>query len=123
MPVGCLGVSSRSGAADSSLYLNQADSAGDKVETMVENIEIMQQRLLIQLMRLPESSRGGPQLLCDTCQPLTELCCQADSGWSLMADLVRINSEAVWCPSLVRAVNSLRYQVMAEAVHMCKVEQ
>ena len=58
MPVGCLGVSSRSGAADSSLYLNQVDS-----------------------------------------------------GWAVMAGLVRVNSEAVWCPGLVRAVNSLRYQV------------
>ena len=107
MPVGCLGVSSRSGAADSSLYLNQADNAAEKkVETMVENIEIMQQRLLIQLMRLgPRGDRA--QLPCDTC----EVCCQADSGWSLMADLVRVNSEAVWCPGLVRAVNSLRYQV------------
>ena len=115
MPVGCLGVSSRSGAADSSLYLNQADSkdsaAGEKVETMVENIEIMQRRLLIQLMRLTEASRGGPQLACDECEQLSDLCCQADSGWSVMADLVRVNSEAVWCPGLVRAVNSLRYQV------------
>ena len=74
MPVGCLGVSSRSGAADSSLYLNQADSAaGDKVETMVENIEIMQHRLLIQLMRLPEGGgRGGPQLTCDACDQVGE---------------------------------------------------
>ena len=113
MPVGCLGVSSRSGAADSSLYLNQADSAaGDKVETMVENIEIMQHRLLIHLMRLPDGGgRGGPQLACDACDQVGELCCQADSGWAVMADLVRVNSEAVWCPGLVRAVNSLRYQV------------
>ena len=112
MPVGCLGVSSRSGAADSSLYLNQADSAAeDKLETMVENIEIMQRRLLIQLMRLTEATRGTPQLACDECEQLSDLCCQADSGWSVMADLVRVNSEAVWCPGLVRAVNSLRYQV------------
>ena len=116
MPVGCLGVSSRSGAADSSLYLNQADSKDsapeDKVETMVENIEIMQRRLLIQLMRLTENgSRGGPQLACEECEQIGDLCCQADSGWSVMADLVRVNSEAVWCPGLVRAVNCLRYQV------------
>ena len=113
MPVGCLGVSSRSGAADSSLYLNQADSAmGDTVETMVENIEIMQHRLLIQLMRLTDGGgRGGPQLACDACDQVEELCCQADSGWAVMAGLVRVNSEAVWCPGLVRAVNSLRYQV------------
>ena len=113
MPVGCLGVSSRSGAADSSLYLNQVDSAaGDTVETMVENIEIMQHRLLIQLMRLTDGGgRGGPLLACDACDQVGELCCQVDSGWAVMADLVRVNSEAVWCPGLVRAVNSLRYQV------------
>ena len=86
-------------------------SAEDKVETMVENIEIMQRRLLIQLMRLTEASRGGPQLACEECEQLSDLCCQADSGWGVMADVVRVNLEAVWFPCPVRAVNSLRYQV------------
>ena len=118
MPVGCLGASSRSGAADSSLYLDQVDRA-EEVEDMVENIEMMQHKLLIQIMRVDQRHNIG--LPCDTCRQYSELCCQVDSGWSIMADLVKVNSEAVWSPGLVRAVNSLRYQVTVRGLSSCHI--
>ena len=101
MPVGCLGVSGS--AADSSLYLSV--EAGQQVE----RIEVMQSRLLIQIFRVEEV--GQERLACPSCSPHSEVCCQQVPGWRVMADLVRANTEAVWNMALVKAVNTLSYQV------------
>ena len=120
MPVGCLGVGSRS-QADSSLYLDNIDSApgqdGDQVSDKAETFHLLQHKLLIQIFRVePQltaspADRSGLKMSCLTCQPWSEVCCQVDSGWSVMASLVSANSEAVWNQTLVKAVNSLTYQV------------
>ena len=116
MPVGCLGVSSRS-QAESSLYLDTMGTSGtptaseDSAGKQAENLAMMQHKLLIQIFRVDTNISGGPQLSCSLCCRYSDRCCQVDSGWSVMADLVRVNSEAVWNMDLVRAVNSLKYQV------------
>ena len=50
-------------------------------------------------------------LTCPVCAPHSPVCCQTVPGWRVMADLVKANSEAVWNMDLVRAVNTLSYQV------------
>ena len=117
MPVGCLGVGSRS-HADSSLYLDNIDSAsgqdGDQVSDKVDTFQLLQHKLLIQIFRVEQvqlTASTGSRLTCVTCQPWAEQCCQVDSGWSVMESLVSANSEAVWNQTLVKAVNSLTYQV------------
>ena len=100
MPVGCLGVGSRS-QADSSLYLDNIDSApgqdGDQVSDKAETFHLLQHKLLIQIFRVEpqqltaSSGSGGSKLTCTTCQPWSEQCCQVDSGWSVMASLVSAN--------------------------------
>lgn len=108
MPVGCLGVSGS--AADSSLYLSV--EAGKQVE----RIEVMQSRLLIQIFRVQETGQVE-SLTCPACYPHTEACCQLVPGWRVMADLVRANTEAVWNMALVKAVNTLTYQVRLRTLH------
>ena len=106
MPVGCLGLSGSS--ADSTLYLNSEASR------QAERIEVMQSRLLIQIFRAVEGGeggQGGQALSCPVCAPYSQVCCQTVPGWKVMADLVKANSEAVWNLDLVRAVNTLSYQV------------
>lgn len=111
MPVGCLGVSSRA-QAESSLYLDTMAASQDHHHHQQEEEEprqLLARSLLIQVARLP-SAAAGPELRCEVCGPGAR-CCQADSGWAVMGDLVRANTEAVWNQALVRAVNSLHYQV------------
>lgn len=107
MPVGCLGVSGS--AADSTLYLSS--EASREASKEVERIELMQSRLLIQIFRVGERLEGEEPLSCTVCRPHTGLCCQAVPGLQVMADLVRANTEAVWNMALVKAVNTLSYQV------------
>ena len=115
MPVGCLGLSGSS--ADSTLYLNSEASR------QAERIEVMQSRLLIQIFRalplplpLPASPGSPGQLSCSVCSPHSPVCCQTVPGWQVMADLVKANSEAVWNLDLVRAVNTLNYQVRPQSL-------
>ena len=116
MPVGCLGVSSRA-QAESSLYLDTMAASQDQQQQQEaeEPRQLLARSLLIQVARLP-SAAAGPELRCEVCGPGAR-CCQADSGWAVMADLVRANTEAVWNQALVRAVNNLHYQVC----HVCYV--
>ena len=109
MPVGCLGLSGS--VADSSLYLS-GEVEASQASRQAEMIEVMQSRLLIQIFRVLPSSPASPsQLSCPVCSPHSPVCCQTVPGWQVMADLVRANSEAVWNMDLVRAVNTLSYQV------------
>ena len=58
------------------------------------------------LLPIPQES-----LSCSTCSSFSPSCCQVESGWDVLGALVRQGSLASWDPSLVRAVNSLSFQV------------
>ena len=110
MPVGCLGLSGS--VADSTLYLSGEAGEAAPASRQAEMLEVMQSRLLIQIFRAQPGSPGSPgQVSCSVCSPHSPVCCQTVSGWQVMADLVKANSEAVWNMDLVRAVNTLSYQV------------
>ena len=71
MPVGCLGVSSR-GQAESSLYLDTMGTLDNDTtgcaRRQAESIEIMQQRLLIQIFRVgSREDLSLPALTCVSC--------------------------------------------------------
>ena len=118
MPVGCLGVGSRS-HADSSLYLDNIDRdhssehSSAQVSDQVETIALLQDKLLIQIIRSEDTNNSDKEtgLRCSTCHHLSGQCCQVEQGWTIMASFVRANCEAVWNQPLVRAVNSLIFQV------------
>ena len=117
MPVGCLGLSGS--VADSTLYLSGEASEASPASRQAEIIEVMQSRLLIQIFRVLPSNPSSPsssssQLSCSVCSPHSPVCCQTVPGWQVMADLVKANSEAVWNLELVRAVNTLNYQVRSQ---------
>ena len=127
MPVGCLGQSGPKGldVADSNLYLHNGlnGSTGETNGTesdasrQAEEIALMQQTLLLQIFRVEKDERQGavsPRtfLSCTTCSPYAPNCCQVESGWSLLANFVKVNSKAVWNTPLVKAVNSLCFQVV-----------
>ena len=76
----------------------------------------MHHTLLLQIF--PEagveaSLPAGPAspLSCPTCKPFSEICCQAEAGWSVLSSLVRTNMHNVWNVALIKMLTSLRYQV------------
>jgi hypothetical protein len=99
-----------------------------------ERMELMQQTLLIQIFRLDSQVGAALRkvmqidtnrckcdrsllqavLSCSTCAAFSRTCCQAESGWTVLAGLVGHNSRAVWSPGLVRAVGRLRLQVRGD---------
>ena len=77
-----------------------------------------QHTLLIQIFRTGGTAGGEEELQwaraglgCPTCTAHHTRCCQAESGWGVLARLVETNSQAVWDPGLVKAVTALKYQV------------
>lgn len=107
MPVGCLGGSTRA-AADSTLYLNNGavQESGSEASKQAEIIAVMQQTLLVQIFRVDSDA----SLSCSTCSSFSSVCCQAESGWAVLSQVVQTNSQCVWNQPLVRAINSLSFQ-------------
>ena len=108
MPVGCLGGSTRT-TADSTLYLNNGEvqEQGSEASKQAETMAVMQHTLLIQIFRV----NNDTTLSCTTCSPFSPVCCQVESGWSVLSKVVEVNSKCVWNQHLVRAINSLSFQV------------
>jgi len=67
---------------------------------------VMQHTLLIQIFRV----NNDTTLSCTTCSPFSPVCCQVESGWSVLSKVVEVNSKCVWNQHLVRAINSLSFQ-------------
>ena len=88
-----------------------------------------QHTLLIQIFRTEGGTGAGEEELqwaraglgCPTCTAHHTRCCQAESGWGVLARLVETNSQAVWDPGLVKAVTGLKYQVETPTVHSSAV--
>ena len=84
-------------------------------------VRVMQDQhtLLLQIFPRPEDPPGqagrGP-LACPTCKPFSPLCCQAESGWAVLASLVRTNINNVWNSGLVKTLTRVRYQVIISSV-------
>ena len=101
MPVGC-------GRSDS-----RCPDAGQ--ERRDGGLSLMHQTLLLQIFPRSEDGEGPAQgrgpLSCPTCKPFSEICCQAESGWSVLSSLVRTNLTNVWNVALIKMMTSLRYQV------------
>ena len=108
MPVGCLGGSTRT-TADSTLYLNNGEvqDQGSEASRQAETMAVMQHTLLIQIFRV----NNDTTLSCTTCSLFSPVCCQVESGWTVLSKVVEMNSKCVWNQPLVRAVNSLSFQV------------
>ena len=83
------------------------------IPDQVETIALLQDKLLIQIIRSEDTNNSDKEtgLRCSTCHHLSGQCCQVEQGWTVMASFVRANCEAVWNQPLVRAVNSLIFQV------------
>lgn len=107
MPVGCLGGSTRA-TTDSTLYLNngQVQEPGSEASRQAETIAVMQHTLLVQIFRVDSES----SLSCATCSSFSPVCCQTESGWAVLSQVVQANSQCVWNQPLVRAINSLSFQ-------------
>ena len=108
MHVGCLGGSTRT-TADSTLYLNNGEvqDQGSEASRQAETMAVMQHTLLIQIFRV----NNDTTLSCTTCSLFSPVCCQVESGWTVLSKVVEMNSKCVWNQPLVRAVNSLSFQV------------
>ena len=108
MPVGCLGGSTRA-TTDSTLYLNngQVQEPGSEASRQAETIAVMQHTLLVQIFRVNSEAT----LSCATCSSFSPVCCQTESGWAVLSQVVQANSQCVWNQPLVKAINSLSFQV------------
>ena len=108
MPVGCLGGSTRT-TADSTLYLNNEEDQdqGSEASRQAETMAVLQHTLLVQIFRV----NNDTTLSCTTCSLFSPVCCQVESGWTVLSKVVEVNSKCVWNQPLVRAVNSLSFHL------------
>ena len=85
-------------------------------------LSLMHHTLLLQIFpeagveASPPAGQASP-LSCPTCKPFSEICCQAEAGWSVLSSLVRTNMNNVWNIQLVKTMTRLRYQVSAVAAN------
>merc|ERR1711963_402912 len=97
-----------------------------KCQQSYDSIALMQHTLLIQIFRLNDSQYGGlsekgnnSSLQCPTCSQWSNVCCQMESGWSVLASIVttlsRVRYQGYVCPGmLVLLTNDQGVKVIQE---------